>query len=289
MNNTRKWFPLAVFILATTIFFIYYLFPSDIVKSYLASNLNAVNPDINITIDHVRPTFPPGLKLYDVILYYLDDVLINAEQIKIVPNFLSLFRSKIVFLFKGNAFDGTLKGRGTFIRMGAGQDVLIEGDFSGLQMKRIPAITYLAGHQLIGRLEGNFTYRGGGKTRERVETRLVASDVEFELATPVFKLGRILFSKIEADMTMENQKLRVKRCILKGDPMEGSISGYVTLKSPPGQSYLKLSGVIKPNREFIAKLEKDLPPGILSGKIYDKRVVRIRIYGMLDQPRFFLN
>ncbi len=104
MSNTRKWLPHVIYSMGAALFFIYYLFPSDTVKNIITSNFNKANPGMSITIDHITPSFPPGLKLHHVNLYYVNDVLFKAERIKIAPNLLSLFRSKIIFFFQRERF-----------------------------------------------------------------------------------------------------------------------------------------------------------------------------------------
>ena len=289
MNNTRKWLLYSIYVLAAIVFFIYYLFPSEKVKNYVTSGFNRINSNINISIDHVSPTFPPGLKLYKVNFYHMDNALLETEQIKVVPNLLSLFRSKVIFFFKGRAYRGILEGRGEFIKNKPDQNVIIEGKFSNIKIQEIPAVKQFVGRNLTGILEGNFTYRDVGKLGGTLDARSIISDGEIELLTPVFKLKNINFSKIEAEMTMENQRLKVKRCIIKASPADGNVSGLINLRKPLGQSYLRLLGVIKPNKEFLAELGEDLPKNLLPEEILSKGVVRIRIYGTLDEPRFFLD
>ncbi len=289
MNNTRKRLLYSVYVLAVAVFFIYYLFPSDTVKNYVTSNFSTVSSDIKITIDHVRPAFPPGLKLYKVTLYHMNNALFKAEKLKVVPKLLSLFRSRVVFFFKGSAFDGVLEGRGEFKKNRPAQHVIVEGKLYDINIKEISAVKQFIGRNLTGILEGNFTYRSGEKFGEDLEARFIISDGELELLMPVLKLGNILFNRVEADLRMKNQRFKIKRCTIKGDQLDGSISGFVNLREPPGQSGLRLSGVIKPNQAFISKLAGDLPANILPKEIVRKRVVRIRIYGTLDEPRFFFN
>lgn len=289
MKNTHKWLLYSIYVMAAIVFFIYYLFPSDTVKNYVTSGFNNLNSNINISIDHVRPAFPPGLKLYKVNFYQMDNALLETEQIKIVPNLLSLFRSKIIFFFKGRAFEGILEGKGAFIKDRPDQNVVIEGKFSDINVEKMSAVKQYIGRNLTGILEGSFTYRHRGKLGETHEARFIISDGEIELLAPVFKLKNIYFSKIEADMTMKNQRVKVKRCIIKSSPLDGNVSGLINLKEPFGQSYLRLLGIIKPNQEFLAELGKDFPTNLLPEEIFSKKVVRIRIYGTLDKPRFFLD
>jgi type II secretion system protein N len=289
MNNTPKWLLYSIYVLAAVVFFIYYLFPSDKVKNYITSGFNGLNSNVNISIDHVSPAFPPGLKLYNVNFYHMNNTLFETEQIKVVPNLLSLFRSKIIFFFKGRAYKGILEGKGEFIKNKPDQNVVIEGKFSNININEISPVKQFVGRKLTGVLEGNFTYRDGGKLGGILDARFVVSNGEIELLTPVFKLERIHFSKIEAEMTMENQRLKVKRCIITASPADGNVSGLINLREPLGQSYLRLLGVIKPNQKFLTELGKDFPTNLLPEEIFSKRVVRIRIYGTLDEPRFFLD
>ncbi len=289
MSNTRKWLPYVIYSMGAALFFIYYLFPSDAVKNIITSNFNTANPGVNITIDHITPSFPPGLKLHHVNLYYLNDALFKAERIKIAPNLLSLLRSRIIFFFKGSAFKGSLEGRGEFSKNRPHQNFMVQGKLSNVQMEEISAVKHYFGRSLTGMLNGDFTCRSGGKSGGSLGAKLVISDGEVELLTPVFNMKRIPFRKIDADLTMIDRRLKIKRCDMEGAPMNGSISGAVTLKEPPGDSYLKLSGVIKPNRSFLENLGKDFPANLLPEKVLNKGVIRIRIYGTLDEPRFFLN
>jgi len=289
MNNSQKRLLYSIYVLAVIVFFIYYLFPSEKVKNYVTFGLNRLNSNINISIDHVSPTFPPGLKLYKVNFYDMDNVLLEIDQIKVVPNLLSLFRSKIIFFFKGRAFKGILEGKGEFTKNKPEQNVIIEGKFFNTNIKEIHFVKQFIGRNLTGILEGDFIFRNGGKLGGAHEARFIISDGDIELLTPVFKLKNIHFSKIETEMTMENQRLKVKRCIIKASPADGNVSGLVNLREPLGQSYLRLLGVIKPNQEFLAELGKDLPTNLLPKEILGKGVVRIRIYGTLDEPRFFLD
>ena len=289
MKNTPKRLLYGLYVLAAIVFFIYYLFPSDTIKNYVISGFNKINPTINISIDHIRPAFPPGLKFYKVNFYNMDSTLAETEQIKVVPNLLSLFRSKIIFFFKGRAYKGNFEGNGEFIKNNPEQHVVIEGKFSNINIKEIPAVKQFIRRNLTGILEGNFTYHNGGKSSGTSEVKFVISDGEVELLQPVFKLENISFSKIEAEITVENQRVKIKRCIINASPMDGNVSGLINLREPLGQSYLRLLGVIKPNQEFLEELGKDLPTNLLPKEIFSKKVVRIRIYGTLDEPRFFLD
>ncbi|MBW2248159.1 MAG: type II secretion system protein GspN [Deltaproteobacteria bacterium] len=287
MSNTRKWLPYFLFIIGVTAFFIYYLFPSDKIKTYITVHFNKTYPGINIALDHVKPTFPPGLRLYNVNFYHTHDPLFRMEQIKISPGLLSLFGSKINFSFKGSAYTGILEGKGEFTK--STPEVMIDGTLSGIRIKEISAIKDFIGRNISGVLDGNFTYRNKKESGNNLKAQLIISNGQLELVTPLLQLESLAFKKITAELAMKNMNLNIKKCIINGDQMDGSISGSVTLKNPPGQSYLKLSGTIKPHPLFLEKLGNDLQANLLPKKIFGKNGVHIRIYGTLDTPRLFLN
>ena len=287
MKHTRKWLPYFLFILVVTVFFIYYLFPSDKIKNFITFNLNKTHPDIHIAVGHVKPAFPPGLRLYNVNFFHTRNPLFTVEKIKIAPGLLSLFRSKIIFFFKGRAYTGLLEGKGEYTKNKP--EVVIDGKLSGIQVKEISAIKDFTGRTISGVLEGTFTYRNEKEFGDNLKAKLAISGGQLELVTPLLQMKNITFKKITADLVMKNRNLQVKKCIINGDQMDGRISGSVTLKNTVGQSDLKLSGRIKPQPLLIEKLGNDLSANLLSKKIFGKNELHIRIYGTLDNPRFFLN
>ena len=287
MKTSRKWLAYFLFILAVTAFFIYYLFPSDKIKSYITVQFNKTYPGITIALDHVTPAFPPGLRLYNVNFYHTHDPLFGMEQIKISPALLSLFRSKINFFYKGSAYAGMLEGRGEFTKNTP--ELMIDGKLSGIRIEEISAIKDVIGRNISGVLDGNFTYRNEKESGNDLKAELIISNGQLELITPLLQLESLAFKKITAELALKNMNLNIKKCIINGDQMDGSISGSITLKNSPGQSYLKLSGTIKPHPLFLEKLGNDLPANLLPKKIFGKNGFHIRIYGTLDNSRLFLN
>ena len=91
-----------VYIIAMTGFFLYYLFPSETLKTYLAYRLSQGNPDITVTIDRVSPVIPPGINLHDVGIVHQNKALVDVANLKIMPGILSLFSDKSTVNFKGH-------------------------------------------------------------------------------------------------------------------------------------------------------------------------------------------
>lgn len=286
MTSKKNVLLYSVYIIFVTAFFIYYLFPSDKMKDYIILNLNNTNPDINISLDRVKLAFPLGLRLQQVNLYHQKDFLLNAEQIKIVPEFLSLFRSKPIFIFKGRTYDGVLEGKGEFTENFSTGSVVINAKISSLQIKKVDTIQQLTGLKISGLLNGDLTYNGGGKHKGNLRAKLDISDCTIELLNPFFNLDSIVFNNINADFTVKNRKLQFKHCVFTGNQMNGSLAGSVTLNSPLGKSTIKLIGSVKLHQLFLTKLGEDFPVDQLPKNIFGKTGFPVKFFGTLDKPEF---
>ena len=143
MSTTKKLFIYFIYGIAASAFFLYYLFPSDAVKKYLAFQLNKVEPDFSLTIDHIKPVFVPGIRFYGVSLYRLNVSLIDAEHLTIAFGLQSLFKPKVAFSFRSNAYAGMIDGRAYITKKSPDRQIDIETNLSGIQIKDIPALQKL--------------------------------------------------------------------------------------------------------------------------------------------------
>ncbi|MGB5746529.1 MAG: type II secretion system protein GspN, partial [Desulfobacterales bacterium] len=111
MKPTKKTLLYTAYIIGLTVFFLYFLFPSDAVKDYVAYKISQGNPDISVTIDRVNPVLPPGIKLHAVGIAHGNKALIDLDSVKITPGLLSFFSSTKTARFKGRVKAGTVQGR----------------------------------------------------------------------------------------------------------------------------------------------------------------------------------
>ena len=284
MNNSKKWLLYFIYVIVVIALFIYYLFPSDAVKKYITFNLNKANPELNITINNIKPGFPPGLTLYNVSLYRQNNLLIKAEQVKITCEFLSLFRPKTTFFFDAETYEGLLKGRADIIA----NKLIINADLTDVQTKNMPVVQNLFNRKISGLLNGNIIYSGNRKFVGTVNAKLNLSDGEVELLMPVFDLESFSFRSITVDAEMNNQEIQINECIIKGEQADGRIFGSVSLKNPFVKSVLDLTGTVKPNHSLIENLQDIFPVELLL-LITDEGDFPIRLYGSIEKPGLSLN
>jgi type II secretion system protein N len=286
MKNSRKRIFYALYIIAAAGCFFYFLFPSDTVTNSIAFHLNKTNPNINITIDRANPSFPPGLILKGVSLYHFGEELFDVEKVKIVPQLTSLLTSKATFNFNGKAYEGILKGTTDLSGNSNGRQIGAVANLAGIQIRDIPALNNLSEHTISGKLSGKFTYTNVPGSGETVNATLSLIDSKVELATPLFSLETLAFINIEAELTLNENNLQIKRCSLVGHQMDGKVTGSIGLMDPPGQSILKLSGTLKPHHVFLAELKKSFLAHLITSISSGESGFPFKITGTLDKPRF---
>ncbi len=285
MKIPKKSLLYAIYIIAITGFFLYYLFPSDTLKSYLAYRLSQGNPDITVTIDRVSPVLPPGVNLHDVGIVHRNSALIDLDSLKIMPGILSLFSAKSIVNFKGRVNSGTFSGKAEIGNNSVGQEIIGDGRISGVQILGIPALERLPVGKISGVLNGNFVYGNAGRNRS-VEGKLTLSQCRIELNKPVFNLDSLEFKDINADLTLNNDTLTIKRTRAKGNQLDADLTGTIALA---GQTALNLTVSVTPHHLLLAKIEKTLPMNLLRKKNAGKAAISFKVDGTLDKPGFSLN
>jgi type II secretion system protein N len=274
-----------VYIIGITGFFLYYLFPSDTLKTYLAYRLSQGNPDITVTIDRVSPVIPPGINLHDVGIVHQNKALVDVANLKIMPGILSLFSDKSTVNFKGHVNAGTFSGRAELDDTSGEQKVKCDGRISGIQVQGIPALQRLPADKISGVLNGNFIYADAGPNRS-LEGKLTLSQCRIELNEAVFNLKSLEFKDIDADLMLKNDTLTIKYTRAKGNQLDADLTGTIGLT---GKSALNLTVSVTPHHLLLAKIEKTLPMDFLRNKKAGKAAISFNIDGTLDEPGFSLN
>lgn len=290
----KKWLLYSLYIIAVSVLFIYWLFPSDTIKNYIVLKAGEANPDLTITMDRIKPNFPPGLKFYDVSLSNKENPVIDAEWIKVVPKFLTIFRPQKTLAFNSSICEGSLEGEATLTESETEPQWTVDADLAGILMKDIHTIQDPSAYQISGILDGKVTYTREKADEAVINAKLTGSDVSFEilgsvfsklgLLASVFNAGNYTFKTIDAELEIKNnKKYEIKECVLKGNQLGGNISGTVELRIPRGKSTLNLKGTIRPHPSFLAKL------GSASMLFKGKRNENgrpFKIWGTFDRPRF---
>ena len=288
MKPSKKTLLYTAYIIGITVFFLYYLFPSEAVKDYVAYKMSRANPAISVTIDHVSPVLPPGIKLHDVGIAHGNKALIDLDSVKITPGLLSFFSSTKAARFKGRVNAGTVQGWAEVDSRSDQRTEKIEGTISGVQVQGIPALQRLSAHKISGNLGGDFMIVGTGPNRS-ITGKLTLSDCRIDFDQPVIGLSSLGFSNIDADLVLHKGTLVIKKCRARGNQLDADISGTIALNRGGHQNALNLNGSITPHHALLAKIENSIPADFLRQKKAGQTAISFMIGGTVEVPNFRLN
>ena len=286
---SKKTLLYTAYIIGITIFFLWFLFPSDALKSYLAYRLTQGRPDVTVTIDRLKPILPPGIDLQHVVVARQRMTLVNLQSLKIMPELRSLFSSRTAVNFKGRAFDGIVSGRMELGDDSQGNGTRIDGKIAGLQVQQISLLKQLSEHEISGGLDGTFSYADAGPNRT-LSGNLNLNNCRIMLAVPVFNQKSFEFKSVAANLTLQGNTLAIKQLDAKGNQLDLNLTGNVGLNAAlAGEDELNLTGTVTPHHVFLAKIEKDIPVNLLRNKKTGKTAISFRIDGTMGDPAFSLN
>jgi type II secretion system protein N len=288
MKPSKKTLLYTAYIIGITLFFLWYLFPSDTLKDYLAYRLSQGNPDVTITIDRISPVLPPGIKLHELEISHRNMALVEVKSLKVMPGLGSLFSDTTTVNFIGRIYDGTLSGRAE-ISGAKGDGIKIDGNIAGVQVQQISALQQLSDHDISGALGGKFVY-ADGKANPKLSGNLTLTNCRLELATAIFNQNSFEFKNIDADLALQNRNLVINGFSATGNQLDLKITGRIKLnQSDPAKNTLNLTGSVRPHHVFLAKIEKNIPVGFLRNKKSGQTAISFKLDGTLDDPGFSLN
>lgn len=291
MKPSKKTLLYTVYIIGITIFFLWYLFPSDTLKAYLAYRLTQGNSDVTVKIGRMKPILPPGVTLQNVVIAKQSMTLANLASLKIMPELRSFFSDKSAVNFKGQVYQGRVSGRVEFGGARQEQDngIKIDANVAGIQLQQISILKQLSDHEISGGLDGTFTY-ADRKPNRSLSGNLTVSNCRIILATPVFSQKSFDFKNIEADMSLQNNRLIIKKLNAKGNQLDLDLAGNVDLNgADPAENKLNLTGTVTPHHVFLAKIENEIPVDLLRSKKAGRTAISFRVDGTMEEPGFSLN
>ncbi len=273
-----------LYIICAALFFLYALFPSDLVKEYLADRVRQTHPNLTVKMDRVRPVFPPGLKLYEVSVHHLGRPIAELEDLKIRPDILSLFSATTHLTFNGAGYGGTLMGGIDLTGNASKRDVVVDADLSGFQVSRIEALSALTTHKISGNLDARLTLKSNAPG-ETLAGDLTLTKGQIEFSAPIMNQNSINFDTIEAEMIFDGRSVTIKRCRLDGNLLDADVTGSIKFAGRSARKILDLSGTVRPHETLLAQLSQNVAE-LIERRNLQNQGIAFKINGPLDSPRY---
>lgn len=256
-------------------------FPSERLRAHVAQRLSAGLPGLNVAIQEIRPSLPPGADLREVRVSFTGAPLVVLDRLRISPDLLSLIRDVTEYRFQGTAAEGEISGTARLAARKEQHRLQLQAQWTGVLLQQLPILQGIQGSRVSGRMEGSLAINDQGSLTGKL--RVVDSQVE--LARPLFDQKIFSFKTLDADLSLQNRTLLLRNGRLRGNEMDADLSGTIALSPSPGAGSLNLSGRVTPHHAFLAKMESRLPSNLLRRRTG----ISFRVNGPLDAPGVSFN
>ena len=278
MSSKKKWLIYAAYLLIVAVFFLYLLFPSEAVKSYVRYQMAALAPGMDFSIAHVKPGFPPSLVFSNISIAYQNKPVASVERLTLLPDYLSLFKRGIAFRFSGKVYGGKMDGKANIATDGRSQQVKARIAFVNIRVDNVPILKSLANYQVTGAVAGNIEYSGPTNGNGSGKAEVSVSGCRVKLDPPLFGIPQVGFDLASADVDLKNQQLNLKTLTVKGPDLSGNANGKILLRDPFENSRLQLTGKITPHPSLLKNIGAFFPR-----KYLREGGVPFRLYGTINQ------
>lgn len=289
VTGKRRWFGYVLFCIIGSVFFLYYLFPSDVVRDYLQMRAERSNPPLLLSIERIKPWPPFGLRSGKTEVSLKDKpqlTLFRAENISVSPGLWSFIRRKPKYSVDLEAYGGEVSGSIIFKKINMEGPFYAEIDIDRIRVGNHEHVKDFVGRQIDGILSGKIYY--SGQQNKLIsgsgEATLKLSEGRVELLVPLLSLSAIEFDEVAIDLVLKRRRINVTRLELEGPQLKSSISGTISLRKQLAKSSLNLKGTIEPFAALVKSVK-----GLSVLKNFQQRlrkgVISFTIRGTLSQPK----
>ncbi len=248
INRAIIGYPLAGIVMLLV--FLYLRFPGEALTDYVKAAVAARYPGAMLSIDTIRPSFPPGFALSDITVGSRNrpDPIFRADGLTIRPGELALLRGRLAILATATGYGGEARGRVEFSRLFSLRGPLTAAmDIRDLRIDKWAWLRELFVRQVTGTLKGSIAFSG---TAEALKNG--TGTVDFTLTNGTYPLQesflgleKIDYSRVEGKASFRNGALKVTQLTLTGDKLRCSLKGNILLADDFQASQIDLNGTIE--------------------------------------------
>lgn len=283
----KKWIAYITYVIIIFAAFLYVLFPSAEIKTFIIQQAEQISPGASVAIGKIVPSFPPGLKFSNLDVSVGNKAVFNASEINITPRYLSLLSAEKSFRLNGIVYNGQLSGDAN-VKNASSSEYSADIIFDGMQVNEIEALKDLMPHQFSGAAEGRIQYSSEDGVWGNGDAEVTITGCRIEFKPPLFGFKDMALGRVNAVVQLQNRQISIKEILVNGKQVKGNASGTIGLKRPLPRSTVRLNGKIKPHPSLIKELSGIVPSQLLSRRNYVDEGVPFNISGTLDQPNFSL-
>jgi type II secretion system protein N len=275
----------------TFFFFLWILFPGEYLAGYINKAVNRSGYNLKLTMKEARPTlFPVGIKMKGVGVEFQNMPPISAESLSVGYGLTSIFRKQHLVTFSCDAYNGEVHGKVRVSKERSGDISFEKLKVAGLDLEAMGPIlsVVVPGYTIKGKLDAKMNYSSDG--RGNGDASFKAKDLSLAKANLMFGMNNLDFDEISMKADIKNNKIQIDQCDINGKELKGKIEGSVFIRTPFKDSTLRLTGTLKPEKDFVERLKSVSPMGmLLAGKVEGGGALSFSISGTVRAPAYAMN
>ena len=233
-----------------TVCLLYFCFPSDTFRDYFIKTVSNVNPKVLVSVEDVRPSLALGVKILNAELSSKTNPemqLFSAEKITIRPRIGSFFGSKSSYRFNCKGYGGNIKGNFQYDKNSLEPPLDASITLEDIYIDDLIWLSTLTGYNPKGTLNGTVTLERQTNllTHGTGEANLKISDGSVALKEPFLDLESINFDEIQVKLALKNRNIELSHFKMRGQEIQGTLSGTIRLNGDFMKSRLELDGNIE--------------------------------------------
>ena len=268
--------------------FLYVTFPYDLLQQRLVEWVSQAGAQL--TMDRLRPAFPPGVRAHDVRLlvdqFSSNTTIVHLETLRVQPEWLALLSRTMQVHFAAGLYSGRLEGEVRYAQVEGTPLWETKARFADVNVAQYPLVQKDAKAFIRGRLSGEATVtltRDGqmqdGIFNLRVQPMALAGAPGWQLQ---------LQHEIACDILQGELKTTSKQggnvsLTCQGKDLAIEARGTVGWKAPLTDSQLNLRWLVRSEEAY--KSELDLLAALVRKRLDRRGELSFRLQGPLRQLR----
>lgn len=279
MSTAKKWTAYIAYILAVAALFLYMLFPSDTVKTYLGHRLAQISSDVSFTIEALSPSVPPGVAVENVDVTFQGNPAVTLNQLTVKPAYLRLLRTQPAVNFHGLLADGEINGQAALQSESETRSVESDMTFEGIDLSQIPLLKTVSPYTIAGKAGGTVHHRTTSGPWGTGSANVEVTECRVTLKQPIMGIGELELDRIAAEAEMNNRQVKVAQLRFEGPSVSGNGKGTLQMRQPIENSRINLTGTVKPRPQLLQSIG-----GLFPKRYLDEGGIPVRITGTLKRP-----
>jgi type II secretion system protein N len=258
-NRIFKFSGYVLFSLLLFLLFIYIKFPYEKVKDTISNSFEN-RFSYSLTINELRPLFPPGLTLKEIeILTDAKDKkrpILEAQRLALKLEILPLFLGHRNFNYEIYTYDGIIKGVVKNPEPGKDKKTSIIADIQNIDLSHYPLLNKDTNFSLSGKLRGKVRIVEEENTTPGLKGEITLfidngkiEGINIKKAT----LKDISVKGVDCDFELTQEKILLKKMAFHGEDIDVNITGKILLAEQIKESNLDLMLHFKPKEGFKRK------------------------------------